>query len=86
MATIEFRRKQMDAEAADIDRLINSAIETKSYNGLDDIQGRLDKLAEEKEFLDREEAAHKAVASDPRYAAIAASSGDIADQPVKADI
>ena len=35
----------MDAEAAELDALINKAIETKSYNGLDDIQDRLDKLA-----------------------------------------
>jgi HK97 family phage major capsid protein len=81
---LEFRRKQLDAEAADIDRLINSAIETKSYNGLDDIQSRLDKLAEEKEYLDREEERHKSFAADPRYTAIAGSGGDIAEQPVKA--
>jgi HK97 family phage major capsid protein len=83
-ATREFRRKQLDVEAAEIDGLINTAIETKSYDGLDDIQRRLDELAEEKELLDRHESARKSIASDPRYAAIAASGGDIADQPVKA--
>jgi HK97 family phage major capsid protein len=81
--TLEFRRKQIDVEAAEIDGLINTAIETKSYDGLNDIQSRLDKLAEEKELLDREEAVHKSVASDPRYAAVMGSGGDIADQPVK---
>jgi hypothetical protein len=80
---LAFRRKQLDAEAAELDGLINRAIETKSYDGLNDIQSRLDKLAEEKELLDSQEAAHKAVASDPRYAAIAASGGDIAETPVK---
>jgi HK97 family phage major capsid protein len=81
---LDFRRKQLDAEGAELDNLINQAIEQKNYSGLDDIQDRLNKLAEEKELLDRTEAGHKAAASDPRWAAIAGSMGDAADQPVRA--
>jgi HK97 family phage major capsid protein len=80
-ATLAFRRKQLDAEAAEIDGLINTAIETKSYGELDSIKKRLDDLAEEKEYLDRHEAAHKSIASDPRYAAVMASGGDLGSEP-----
>jgi hypothetical protein len=40
-------------------------------------------LADEKAFLDREEEAGRALASDPRWAAIAACGGDTAEAPVK---
>jgi hypothetical protein len=71
-ATLAFRRKRLDAEAADIDQAINTAIETKSYNDLDDIQSRLDKLADEKAFLDREEENSEAADKPPEFRATAA--------------
>jgi HK97 family phage major capsid protein len=79
--TLAHRRKQLDVEAADIDALINTAIETKSYGELDSIKKRLDDLADEKELLDRWEERNKAVASDPRYAAVMANGGDLGTQP-----
>jgi hypothetical protein len=72
------KRRELDAEAAEIDAALAQAIETKNYAGVDGLQKRIDRLADDRAALDHEEEVKKSFASDPRFAALRGSSGDVA--------
>jgi HK97 family phage major capsid protein len=76
------RREQIATEAADIDRLIGQAVATKSYGQLADLEGRVDRLAEQREEQDAAEARFKAAAQHPLNPFGAASAADEQGVPV----
>lgn len=80
---IAAKRAQLDAEAADIDALLEKAIDTGTTAGLDtkELGKRIQRVKEEKEDLDREEEIHKATEADPRWAALRMYGGDLGTEP-----
>jgi HK97 family phage major capsid protein len=75
-AQLAARRSQIETESADIDRLISQAVATKSYGQLADLEGRVDRLAEQREEQDLAEARHKSAAQHPLNPFGAASAAD----------
>src|SRR5271167_1630010 len=71
-------REQLDGEAAEIDRLLTEAVETKSYGDLADLERRVTALADARSDLERK----TAMESDPRYAALRGFGGDAGTEPV----
>jgi HK97 family phage major capsid protein len=62
---LDARRRELNTEAAAIDALVSDAISQKSYGQLADIEGRVDKLAEDRREMDDLEARAKAFAAHP---------------------
>jgi HK97 family phage major capsid protein len=54
------QRKQLDDEAAEVDRLISKCVSSKSYDMLADIEARVEQLAADRAELDRAESVSKA--------------------------
>jgi HK97 family phage major capsid protein len=75
---IDSQRRQLAAEAAEIDNQIAQAVSTKSYSMMSDLEARVEKLAAEREELDRAEAVSKAARQHPA----AGFGADQADSPV----
>jgi hypothetical protein len=73
MSTQE-RRAQLDADAAEIDRLLTEAVSTKSYGDLAELERRVTALADARAELERKEACEQ----DPRYAALRSHGGMLA--------
>jgi HK97 family phage major capsid protein len=86
-AQLAARRGQIETEAAEIDRLIASAVTSKSYAGLGALEVRVDQLAADRAELDRAEASHKAAARHPlsQFGGSAASLADDEHQGVAGD-
>ena len=59
------KRAQLAADAAEVDRLISTAVATKSYTGLGALEARIDQLAADRAELDRQDAVSKAHAAHP---------------------
>jgi hypothetical protein len=77
-AQLTAQRSQIDAESADIDRLIGQAVASKSYGSLPGLESRINQLAEARASLDLAEASHKASAGHP-LAQFGGSAADLAD-------
>jgi HK97 family phage major capsid protein len=80
-AQIAAQRRQLDAEAVDIDKAIGAAVETKNYRDLDALEKRVNELAEARKELDRHEE-NSTIAASGKFAALAAYGGDLGTQPV----
>jgi HK97 family phage major capsid protein len=78
MNQLETRRRELDTEAAAIDAALAQAVATKSYSQLADLEGRVDRLAEQREEQDLAEASHKAAARSP-LGQFGGSAADLAD-------
>jgi HK97 family phage major capsid protein len=70
-------KQQLDAEAAELDRLLAEAVSTKNYDGLADLERRVSALAADRSDLERKEATQR----DPVFAALRESGGDLGTQP-----
>jgi hypothetical protein len=85
-AQIAAKKAQLAAEGAEIDAELQSAIATKSFSMLDDLQVKIDQLAERRADLDQAEARHKAAAGHPLNPFAAGSLADDERRDVPADI
>jgi HK97 family phage major capsid protein len=77
-AQLNAQRSQLDAESAEIDRLIGQAVATKSYGQLPDLEVRVNQLAADRAGFDQAEAHAKAVSQHPlaQFGMSAASAED----------
>jgi HK97 family phage major capsid protein len=76
---IDNQRRQLNAEAAEVDALLADAVAKKSFNMLADLEERVGKIAADRAELDRAESVSKAAG---KFAAVMAHGADQADGPV----
>jgi HK97 family phage major capsid protein len=69
--------EQLEAEAAEIDKALTEAVESKNYAGLADLERRVTALADARFDLERKQAAD----ANPNYAATRNWGGDAGSQP-----
>lgn len=74
-AQLAAKSRELDAESAEVDALLNEAVATKSYGQLSELEGRVNRLAEARAELDAEALRVKAVAVHPLNQFEAASAG-----------
>jgi hypothetical protein len=75
----DLRLRAFNARAKELDDMLQKAIQTKSYDQLSSLQGRVDDLARERKAPD--DAAERFESPDPRYAALKASGWDLGSEP-----
>jgi HK97 family phage major capsid protein len=71
------QRSQLAAESAEIDALLTSAVANKSYNGLGDLEQRIERLKSDREALEFAELQAKSAANHP----LAQQFGSSVDEP-----
>jgi hypothetical protein len=79
MSMIHFanKRRELDAEAANLQAAITRAVTTKSVRDMDALEKRVYKLAADRKELDRQEQA----VTTGKFAALRAYGGDFGTQP-----